>query len=177
MSSVRRRSRRSSSRSRAPPSGHSSFLRELLLRHLEGNRNYEGRSFLCKATVKELLTRERISSWINSHPLHRYSETDTRDQELIDCILNSSSLLFAMLVVAELEHLTSALLSNGRTDLSLPDIDCNFLNLTPDEQDRLDTYRYIVSPVLGNRHLYVSLKTVLPFVERASTNKMERMVK
>lgn len=76
-----------------------------------------------------------------------------------------------MLVVAKLEHLTSALLSNDRTDLSLPEIDYNFLNLTPDEQKSLETYRYIAGPILGKKHLYLSLKTVLPFVERGSTNK------
>lgn len=149
----------------------SSSLRELLLQHLEENKNYDRKRFLCSATVKKLLTRERISSWINSHPLHRHSDTDTRDQDLIDCIVNNSSLLFALLVVAELEHLTSALLSNDQTDHSLPEIDFNFLNLTHEEQDRLDSHRYIAGPILGKRHLYLSLKTVLPFVARKLTDK------
>lgn len=147
-------------------------LRELLHLPPAEIENYEGRKFMCAAAVKQLLTHERISGWIKNHPLHRDSDTDTHDQDLINSIVDNSRLLFVMLVVAELEHLTSALLSNGQSDISLPDINCSSLGLSHDEQRRLNEHCHTIGLVLWkSTHLYLSQETVLPFTRREPIGK------
>lgn len=165
MASTRRRSSVSTSESVGNPS-----LRELLHRPPAQIENNKKRKFLLAAEVKQLLTQERISGWIKNHPLHRDSDTYTHDQGLIDSIINSSRLLFAVLVLAKLEHLTSALLSNGQTDDSLPEIDCSSLDLSPDEQLRLDEHRHTIV-LRKSKHLRLSPGTGLPYMEREFTDK------
>ena len=124
---------------------------------------------MCAATVKKLMTHERVSGWVKNHPLHQRSDTQTQDEDLLDRIMENSRLLFAMLILAELEHLTSTLLSNGVSDDSFPEIECSFSGLSHDEQRRLDENRHLIGPVLSKRrHLQLSQETVLPFTRRES---------
>jgi len=149
-----------------------SSLRELLLQPPTIIENYEGRKFICAAAAKQLLTHERISGWIKNHPLHPYSDTDTHDQDLVNSIIDNSRLLFAMLVVAELEYLTSALLSKRQSDNSIHEIDWSSLGLSHDEQRRLDEHRHIIGPVpRKSTHLKLSQEYVLPFTKRKSIDK------
>ena len=167
MTLLQRRSSVSTSKSVGGPS-----LRELLHQPPAEIENYQGRKFMCTAAVKQLLTHERISGWIKTHPLHRYSDTDAHDQDLINSIVDNSRLLFAILVVAELELLTFALLSNGQSDNSLPEIDCSFLGLSHDEQRKLGEHCHIIGPVLRkSTHLHLSQGTVLPFTRRELIGK------
>ena len=74
--------------------------------------------------------------------------------------------------MAELEFLTSALLSNGQSDNSLPKIDCDSLGLSHDQRRRLDESCQIIAPILGkSEHLRLPLGTVLPFTKRESLDK------
>ena len=145
-------------------------LRELLHQHHARKKNYDGKSFMCTSTVKELLTHKRISDWIENHHLHQH--TTVYQQCLITHIVDKSRLLFAILVMAELEHLISALYTYRLNDDSLPEIDCSAFGLSHDEQLRLDEQRYLFSPVLRKtEHLYLSPKTTLPFMKRRRTGK------
>lgn len=150
--------------SQPEPDG-SSNLRDLLCNCLISN--YENKEFLGAAAVKKQLTRERTFSWIKTHPLHRPSDNGIRDLDYVDDILNNACLLFATLVVVELEHLMFAALSKGFHDGSLPEIDWKVLNMSVDEQNKLGKYPGISSLVLGKRHYpHLTQQTVLPFKKR-----------
>lgn len=154
-----------------PESENSPCLRELLCQHYEDNKNDEGKKFLCAAKVEQLVTRERVSSWIESNPLRRSSDPSTNDEDLIERLLDHSRLLFAILVVAKLEYLTFGLLSKGLSDNSLPGIDTSSLGLSQDEQACIDEHRYIGGVILGKEHLHLSHKAILPFTKRTSTGR------
>lgn len=127
---------------------------------------------MCAAEVTQLLTHERISAWIKTHPPHRPPDTLCHDQDLVERIVYNSRLLFAILVVAELEFLTFALLSNGQSDDSLPDIDCSFLMLSHDERLRLDQHCHIYGRVFRKgTHLHLSQGALLPFTKRDRMHK------
>lgn len=126
---------------------------------------------MCVAAVKRLITREVISDWIRTHSLHRNFETKVQDQDLAESIVNKSRLLFAALVVMELEHLTFALLSNGHSDESLCNIDVGPLKLNTDEQRKLEEFRQSIAVILTKEHLQLSQDTVLPYTERKSIGK------
>ena len=143
-------------------------LRVLLRQPPVKVRNYSKQSFfICIAEVKRLLTDETISAWIETHPLHRHSDGDVNDQEWIGKIVDSCSLLFAILVDAELEFLTFTLLSEGNSDNSLPGIDYSGLELNHDERQRLAERCCSYCPLLRkSTHLYLPIRTVLPFISR-----------
>ncbi|KAL8976584.1 MAG: hypothetical protein Q9205_007435 [Flavoplaca limonia] len=143
-------------------------LRVLLRRPPVKIPNYSKQSFfICIAEVKRLLTDERISAWIETNPLHRHSDGDVNDQDWVGKIVDSCSLLFAILVDAELEFLTFTLLSNGNSDKSLPEIDYSILDLNHDERQTLTERCCSYCPVLRkSTHLHLATKTVMPFTRR-----------
>lgn len=147
-------------------------LRELLHQPPAEIRNHKGKKFMWAAGIWQLLSHEKISAWIENHPLHRPSDIGAHRQDLVQRIMDGSRLLFAILVAAELEFLTADLLSRDQSDASLPNIDYHSLSLNPDEQRRLNDICYHSALVLRqNPHLYLSQKTVLPFTSRESINK------
>ena len=142
-------------------------LRELLRQPPVEMENYIKQKFKCTAEVKRLLTYERTSAWIKSHPLHRHSDGDIHDQDLVGRIVDKCCLMFAILVDAELEFLTFTLLSKGNSDESLGGIDYSILDLNHDEQQRLTERCYYYCPVLRqSTHLQLTGKMVLPFIKR-----------
>ena len=147
-------------------------LRELLHQRPALIENYKKQRFFCKAAVDNLLTRETISTWIKTHPLHRESSTEAHKEVTIDGIINNARLLFAILVATELESFTSTLLAKGQSDKSLPSIDYECLNMSSEERQRLMESCKKFSPILRrNTHVTFSLETVLPFTQREPTDK------
>ena len=142
-------------------------LRLLLRQPPVAIQNHEGRTFWCTAELKRLLTHEIISAWIRTHPLHRHSNSDARDQDLVKPIVDNCRLLFAILVEAELEFLTSTLLDRADSDDSLRKIDWSNLDLNHDQQRSLTERCNEVCPILQKSpHLYLPERTVLPFTKR-----------
>lgn len=147
-------------------------LRELLHQPPAAIPNFQERNFLCAAEVRRLLTYRTISAWIKTHPLHRHSDGDAHDKDLIERIVDNCRLLFAILVDAKLEFLTSAILSSGKSDDSLREIDCCVLGLNHDKQRRLTDKCDNFCPVLRkSTHLRLSGRTVLPFTKRKPLDK------
>ena len=147
--------------------GPSDSLYELLHKPPAQIENYREETVLCAAVVKRLLTYETISIWIRTHPLHRHSDSDAHDQDLVRHIVGHCRLLFAILIKAKLEFVTSTLLSNGKKDDSLLENDWSNLGLNHDEQRRLTEKCYEVCPILQKSpHRYLPERTVLPFTKR-----------
>ena len=129
-------------------------------------KNFEGKKFFCKAAVEQLLTRERISRWTRTHPLHRESETTARDQELVAYILDGHRLLFAGLVAAGLEKLTSSFLDKDQSNDSPLEVDLESLGLKSDERQRLkESFRKIITLSKGT-HQHLIKGAVLPYKTR-----------
>lgn len=147
-------------------------LREQLRGHPMQVENFEGKKFFCKAAVEQLLTRERISRWTRTHPLHRESETTARDQELVAYILDGHRLLFAGLVAAGLEKLTFSFLAKGQSNDSPLEVDLESLRLKSDEQQRLkESFRKISVTLSKGTHQHLSQRAVLPYKTRESIHK------
>lgn len=160
---------------RTPEARGTPSLRDRLLQHYKQNENWEEKNFLCVAAIKMMLTEVEITNWVIDHPLHSPSDKNldprAHDVDLIKSILERSRLLFGVLVLAELEYLTSSFHSKGLNDNSFPDTDLNSLNLTSQEQRRLSEFCNGISPVFSkDRHLELSLKSVLPFIRRRYTS-------
>ena len=118
------------------------------------------------------MTRERISEWTTTHPLHRESETTTCDQELVTYILDGHRLLFAGLVAAELEKLTFSFRAKGQSNDSPLKVDLKSLRLKSDEQQRLEeSFRKISVTLSKGMHQHLSQQAVLPYKKRERTHK------
>ncbi|KAL8825230.1 MAG: hypothetical protein Q9191_004543 [Dirinaria sp. TL-2023a] len=147
-------------------------LRELLRTLPAQIENHQGQKFLCTAEVERLLSYNTICAWMETHRLHRRSDIGAHDHDTIGRILDNCRLLFAILVAAELECLTFALVSSGQSDDSLPHIDYSCLDLHYDERRRLDAQCHKFAPILRKgTHLHISEETVLPFTRRESIDK------
>ena len=147
-------------------------LREVLLKPPVLIENYNKKPFFCKAAVDKLLTHANISAWIKEHPLHQQSNIGANDERLVDCIVSDHRLLFAVLVAAELESLTSTILTEAQSDKSLPKVNFESLKLSPGERQRLEESLQKFSPILGkSEHEHLTLETLLPFTQRKAIDK------
>lgn len=148
-------------------------LREVLHQPPVLIENYnKTKQFFCKAAVDKLLDRPTVSTWIKTHPLHRKTDNKVSDEDLIDRIVSKHRLLFAVLVAAELESFTFAILTQDQSDkLFPPEINYERLNLSFEERQRLESSLQKVSLVLSkNEHKRISMETVLPLTKREKTD-------
>ncbi|KAL9596846.1 MAG: hypothetical protein Q9219_005516 [cf. Caloplaca sp. 3 TL-2023] len=147
-------------------------LRELLHQRPYLIENYKKQEFFCKAAIYTLMDRATVSAWAKKHPLHRGSDDNADDENLVDRIVSSHRLLFAFLVAAELESFTFAILKEYHNDTSPPKINEKALNLSSEEQQRLRKSLQKFSPVFKkSEHEHLSFDTVLPFTHREETDK------
>ena len=156
----------------AKPANNAS-LRELLLKPpvLIKNHEKEPRQFFCKAAVEKIMTREVILAWKeNNHPLHRDSDINVDEDRLVDHIVKDHCQLFAILVAAELERFTFAVLKEDQRYKTFPNIKYESLKLDPSQRKKLDESVQRWSPVLSeSEHMNLSSAIVLPFTQRETT--------
>ena len=146
-----------------------SNLRGALYRHYTTSKNKWGQEFLCLGIIKGIITREMIEARTKTHSLRRSPDSSFKDSQLTDKILDSP-LLFAVLVLAELEFLTEELLFHHINVERLVEMDHNGLSLKADEEERLQKYCKLVAPVFrADRHKIIHLGGVLPFKEYKAT--------
>ncbi|KAL8779152.1 MAG: hypothetical protein Q9213_007078 [Squamulea squamosa] len=135
----------------------------------EKNKNCWGQRFLCLETVQRHLDKESIALWTKEHPLYRGAQQRYDHAHLIDVILTEARLLFAMLVLGELEHLLSTLVYHGLSDATLFistsfDGACNSAEVTEREREDLAKCRQRIGVILhSNKHEVFSQDTVLPY--------------
>ena len=154
-------------------------LKDLLEQACHGQQNYESRSFICIETIKELLTRERISAWSVEHPLRRPVDPEPEDhiQLTINTIHQIGLLVFTVLVLAEIEYLALVLLSHRFGDPVLFDDAvlnrvCNAEGLTPEEREKFLRNRSQVAVVFqNNQHITISKDAVLPYLKKEDLDR------
>lgn len=144
-------------------------LYDLLWEQYSASENYYGQKFLCMETVAREFNYGRIRQWIAKHPLHRRSEGRENNANLIKTILTNSRLVFAMLVLGELEYLFSTLVLHGFCDDMLFDTRlfeecCIAAEVTERERYALANFRNRIGAMLRNDRHQVFLKgIVLPY--------------
>jgi hypothetical protein len=138
-------------------------LREVLTKHVSETRNYAGKPFMAAAAVRSLVTPAQVVNWIKNHHLRQPPESSFRDDALVPIILSTARLLFAILVMAEIEYHTYSFLSHGLGDDHLSQLEPapSFLLLTEDEQPRFSKKNSLIPPILRRKkHLLVSLSLI-----------------
>lgn len=118
-----------------------------------------------------MLTHDNIRDWAQGHPLYRINENPlfgiagNELDTLIKLIIDKSCMLFAILVIAKLEYLTSYLLSNNQSDSSLLEIAFTPLRISHDENIRLHRSSQLFCPIFEkNRHLELPAENAEPFI-------------
>ena len=161
----------------APHLNHDRSLRELLEQECPTTTNYKGEPFLSLAALQRVLTRDRISQWIIQHYRPNESEPSSQHLDLSDTICSKSYLLFAVLVLANLEHLTFRVLELGLNDAILFDekdfvSKCKDIKLTAAKWNRLTKCRNRIGVVLDHAtHQDIAKDWVLPYLKRENLDR------
>lgn len=123
------------------------------------------------AIIKSLVNETEIVGCIENHTLHQLSEKSIEQKDLVNIIINNGKLLFALLVVANLEHLTPSLFSRGLSDDSLFDFDRISWDLPSEEEHKLVEKSNLIAPLFKKaQHYLIHDKITLPFITRAQIN-------
>ena len=152
-------------------------LLQLLEQESMSLSNYKNEKFLSLNSIRQILTREEILAWANHHPLHEPSEHGVDSPQLVTVIRKRASLLFAILVLASLEHLTSRLISCGLNDALLFDQElfskyCLKAELTEEQKQKLVEKRSCIGAVFVSwHHQDIPRSTVLPFLKRENLDR------
>lgn len=145
-------------------------LRESFMQHITHSKNYKGQPFIAFAVIDSLVNEMEVSRWIETHPLHRPSEQNMEQEQLISMIIQKGKLLFVLLVIAQLEHLALSIFSRGMSDDSLFEIG-SLWKMPSEEEHRLSAQSTLIAPVFKkSKHLLLHERIVLPFITRGSIN-------
>ena len=144
-------------------------LYDTLLDQYSSNEDYNGEKFVCMEFLRREFNHQRISRWSKQHPLCRPYQRSIAERDLIDSIVSGWRLLFALLVLAQMEDLFLTLTVHGLRDDTLFDVksfheSCDSAALTPQEKDTLIKHRRLVGAMLHNHGHQVFPKSItLPY--------------
>ncbi len=134
-------------------------------------KNWENVNFLSVKAIERVMNSTEVVAWARHH-FH-----DSEINHFIERIRNHFSLVFAGLILAELDHLTLVLMDNGLDNTTLFNRAsfekcCDSAGLKPPEKQKLVESRRDIGVVLEkNQHIRLPKDVKLPYKKRESTGK------